>query len=78
MISENVNWEALKSQLEEDVLACHSLLTTAGTLPPPVVRIVTTSVLRKWFLDGWINKLGASLGVAFSFPSLDTSVLLKR
>jgi len=76
--SENVDWELLNAQLEEDVLAFQSLLATNSILPAAAVRIVTASVLRKWLLDGWLNKLGVGLGISFTFPSLDTSVILRE
>jgi len=68
--------ESVRRQFEEDLAALDSLLRRPDPLPPSHVRITASAVLRKWFLDGHLNRLGKSLGVKFSFPVLDTSSIV--
>src|SRR4051812_32831767 len=69
--------EKLKKQLEEDTEAFASLLRRADPLPPSHVRIITSSILRKWLIEGLINDLARKTGFRFTFPALDTRAVFE-
>lgn len=67
----------LINQLHEDLTALANFLFSRDPLPPSYVRITAAAVLRKWFLDGWINKLSAATGARYSFKTHDTSTVVQ-
>lgn len=69
--------EQLVDQLYEDLEGLTNLLISKEPLPPSNVRIVASSIIRKWLVDGLINKLSALNGATFSFASHDTTEIVK-
>ena len=69
--------EALVTQLYEDLDGLIKLLITKEPLPPSHVRIIASSILRKWLVNGLINKLSALNHAKFSFLSSDTSEIVE-
>jgi hypothetical protein len=63
----------LIDQLYEDISGLAKFLTSPNPLPPSYVRITATAILRKWLIDGWINRLASLTGAVYTFKSYDTS-----
>lgn len=59
--------------LAEDLAAMLTILTRPDPLHPTHVRIVTSSILRKWLIDKWINELERYANCKFSFPILNNT-----
>lgn len=68
--------DALKTQFEEDLAALAEILVRSDPLPPSHVRVTACAIVRKWLLDGQLNKLANHLGVTFTLPGLDTSAVV--
>lgn len=66
----------LRSQLSEDLDAIASLLVRKDALPPAHVRIITSSILRKWLVDGWVEKFSGLVGQRIEFPTLCTTEIV--
>jgi hypothetical protein len=68
--------EELAKQLSEDLNALNKFLVSDKPLPPSHVRITASPILRKWFIEGWINKLAKQAQVEYTFKSLDTDQIV--
>lgn len=66
---------ALQNHLEEDLATLLELLVCPGPLPPRHVRSVGSAIVRKWLLEGVLNKLAHEIGVRFELPAYDTSAV---
>jgi hypothetical protein len=42
-------------------------------LPPAHVRVTASAVVRKWLIDGQLNRLSHALGTVLTLPTFDTS-----
>jgi hypothetical protein len=62
----------LAQQLSEDLNALSRFLVSSEPLHPSHVRITAAPVLRKWFIEGLINRLSSHANVEYTFNSLCT------
>ncbi|PPC96084.1 MAG: hypothetical protein CTY32_06885 [Methylotenera sp.] len=65
----------LQKHLEEDLATLHELLYTKGPLPPRHVRSVASAIVRKWLVEGALNKLAHELSVKFELVAYGTSAV---
>lgn len=65
--------ESLQKHLEEDLATLRDILIHSGPLPPRHVRAVSSAIVRKWLVEGTLNKLGHEVGITFELPAYDTS-----
>lgn len=65
------------TQFEEDLAVLYDVLNTPSPLSPQKVRLVASSTVRKWLLDGHINQLAKELDVLFELPAYDTTEVFK-
>lgn len=63
---------ALQKHFEEDLATLHELLYTRGPLSPRHVRSVGSAIVRKWLVEGALNKLAHELSVKFEVVAYDT------
>ncbi len=69
--------EKLVDQLYEDLEALLKFLISKDPIPPSYARIVATAIVRKWLVDGLINKLSSLNGATFSFQTHDTTEVVE-
>ena len=65
--------EELAIHLTEDLNALNKFLYSTEPLHPSHVRITASAILRKWFIESWIDKLAKEASVEYTFASLDTT-----
>lgn len=70
--------EELVNQLYEDLEGLTKFLISKDPISPSHVRIIATSIVRKWLVDGLINQLSALNGKTFTFAIHDTSEVKVR
>lgn len=63
-------------QFEQDLGVLFDVLNAPSPLSPQKVRLVASAAVRKWLLDGEINRLAKDLGVRLELPALETSPVL--
>lgn len=69
------NRVALQQHLEEDLATLLDILVQPGPLSPRHVRSVGSPIVRKWLVDGTLNRLAHEMGVKFELPAYDTSTV---
>ena len=62
--------------LDDDLYAMFDLLNRPDPLPPAHVRVITSSILRRWFVESWISKLANSTNSNITLPVLDNSSVI--
>lgn len=65
--------DKLAKTLDQDLLTMLELLSRSDPLPPEHVRIITSSILRKWLIESWISKLANATNSIVTFPVIDNS-----
>jgi hypothetical protein len=63
--------------LDDDLYAMFDLLNRSDPLPPAHVRVITSSILRRWFVESWISKLAKSTNSNITLPVLDNSSVIE-
>lgn len=63
----------LRQGFEEDAAALAEFLICPGPLRPSHVRVSASAVVRRWLLDGQLNRLSQELDGALTLPTVDTS-----
>ena len=66
---------SLLMHFEEDLATLSELLYTKGPLPPRHVRSVGSAIVRKWLIEGALNKLAHELSVTFEVVAYDASAV---
>ncbi|MBK7338018.1 MAG: hypothetical protein IPJ00_18480 [Saprospirales bacterium] len=70
--------ETLATHLSQDLSALSKTLYNTEPLNPSWVRITASGILRKWFIESWIDKLAKEASVKYTFNSLDTTEIVNH
>ena len=66
--------ENILGQFEEDATTRAETLVCEGPLRPSKVRAIASTSVRKWLIDGNLNRLSRTVGGTLTLPAVSTSL----